>query len=149
MNNALYVHIPFCACICTYCDFYKMIAKDKLKEKYIDYLVKEIEMKKVQFSQIKTIYIGGGTPSCLNLNLLDFLLFHLEKNLDINLISEFTIEANPNDINLKLIEVLKKYHINRISLGVQSFNLDRLKVLGRTHNEEDVKKAMKLLIDPP
>lgn len=147
MNNipSLYLHIPFCSTICSYCDFYKMVAKEEVKTKYIGYLVKEIEMKSQYFTDLKTIYIGGGTPSCLSLNLLDYLLYHLHHYIDFSKIEEFTLEANPNDINKDLVLLLKKYQVNRVSLGVQSFNPEVLKILRRNHQESDIKRATRIL----
>jgi oxygen-independent coproporphyrinogen-3 oxidase len=145
--KALYIHIPFCRSICSYCDFYKMVAKDSLKEKYIDYLLKEIQGKQSGFGDLKTIYVGGGTPSSLNLSLLERFLSGLRECVPSEKIEEFTIEANPNDITPDLLEILSKYGVNRISLGVQSFNERKLRVLKRGHSRKDVKKAMLLLKD--
>lgn len=143
--EALYIHIPFCSKVCTYCDFYKMVAKKALKTKYIEYLIKELEMKKKYLVNIKTIYIGGGTPSSLDLNLLDYLFYHLNRLIDFNNIIEFTIEANPLDVTLDFVKLIKKYNVNRISLGVQTFNENKLKFLGRDHTKKDIKKAVKNL----
>ncbi len=145
--TALYLHIPFCRSICSYCDFYKMVAKDSLKEKYIDYLLKEMQSKQSEFGDLKTIYVGGGTPSSLNLSLLEKFLSGLRECLPFEQIEEFTIEANPNDINTDFLEILSKYGVNRLSLGVQSFNERKLRVLKRGHSRQDVKKAMQLLKD--
>lgn len=151
MNNidnkilALYVHIPFCNKICTYCDFFKMVAKTKYKTEYVKHLVKEIYLKVDSFSNLKTIYIGGGTPSALPLNILDYLLFHLTRNINIDKIDEFTIEANPIDITPDFVKLLVKYNINRVSLGVQSFNNEKLKFLGREHNKEQAINAIDVL----
>lgn len=143
--EALYIHIPFCTKICTYCDFYKMVAKDQYKVKYIDYLVREMVMRKDMLTDIKTIYIGGGTPSSLPIHLLDFLLHHLSRYVDLKNLQEFTIEANPNDITKEWILLMRKYHINRISLGVQSFNTQKLQFLGRNHTPKQAIKAIKML----
>ncbi|HHU55821.1 MAG TPA: radical SAM family heme chaperone HemW, partial [Acholeplasmataceae bacterium] len=143
--EALYIHIPFCRKICTYCDFYKMVAKDSVKTKYVEYLLKELRLKKDLLNDLKTVYIGGGTPTALPLNLLDFFLYHLTKEIDLNSVIEFTIEANPSDITKELVNVLTKYNINRVSLGVQSFNDEKLKFLGRDHDEKTIKKAIKTL----
>ncbi len=147
LAKALYIHIPFCRSICSYCDFYKMVAKESLKEKYVDYLLKEIQIKRSGFGDLKTIYIGGGTPSSLNLLLLEKLLRGLQECISFEQIEEFTLEANPNDINSDLLEILSKYGVNRISLGVQSFSERKLRVLKRGHNRKDVRKAMQLLKD--
>lgn len=143
--NALYIHIPFCNKVCTYCDFYKMVAKDSLKEKYIIYLLKELQLKKMYLQNINTIYIGGGTPSSLPLNLLDLFLKSLSKDIDLSKISEFSIELNPLDVTEELCILLKKYYINRISLGIQSFNNHKLRFLGRDHHKKDAILAVKLL----
>jgi oxygen-independent coproporphyrinogen-3 oxidase len=145
--KALYVHIPFCSSICTYCDFYKLVAKRERKEKYVEHLVKEGELKKESFSALETIYIGGGTPTALPLNLLDYLLTNLKRLIDLGNIEEYSIEANPNDITPELALVLKEGGVNRISLGVQSFDQEKLKVLGRKHSEDDVRKALVILRD--
>lgn len=148
MNNkflqieALYIHIPFCDHICSYCDFYKMIAKDSLKEKYIEYLLKELDMKKKYCEDIRSIYIGGGTPSHLNLTLLEKLFIKLSKVIDMSKVIEFTIEANPNDVSDEFAKLIRKYHINRVSLGVQSLNDNKLAFLRRNHNLSDVKNAI-------
>ena len=140
--SALYIHIPFCKTICSYCDFYKMVAKDELKEKYIAYLIRELESKKSMFSNLKTIYIGGGTPSSLKPALLEKLLSEIKNLIALEKIEEYTIEANPNDITPELVSILKQSGINRISLGVQSFQGERLKILNRNHKEEEVRRAM-------
>ena len=143
--EALYIHIPFCNRICTYCDFYKMLAKYDTKSKYIDYLIKELDLKKPYLSNIKTIYIGGGTPTCLDNDLLEKLLKAIEDRIDLNKVIEYSIEANPLDLNLIKCNLLNKYHINRVSVGVQSFEEERLKFLGRTHNKTDAYLAIKNL----
>ena len=145
--EALYIHIPFCDHICSYCDFYKMIAKKDLKEKYIDYLIKELDIKKNYFGNLKTIYIGGGTPSNLSLELLEKLFNKINKLVDMNRIFEYTIEANPVDINVDFVKLIKNNHINRVSLGVQSLNDDKLKFLNRNHNKEICLNAIKILQD--
>lgn len=157
--KGLYIHIPFCNNICIYCDFYKMISKEESKKEYINYLIKELELKKDLLrdnnnnnsnnsnncNNIETIYIGGGTPSCLSLDDLKKLFSNLAKYLNLNKLSEFTIECNPNDITLPLINLFKEYHVNRISLGVQSFNNQKLKYLNRTHDKNIAINAIKLL----
>ena len=143
--KALYIHIPFCNNICTYCDFYKRIAKDEMKEKYITYLLKELEMRKELLNDIETVYIGGGTPSSLSATLLNKLFLGLKKQLNFSKIKEFTFEANPADVNESLVSLLKENKVNRVSLGVQSVNKKKLIFLGRNHKKKNVKVAMKLL----
>lgn len=127
----LYFHIPFCNHICNYCDFYKMVVSEKFKEKYINYLIKEIEIRKLKNFDFDTIYIGGGTPSCLSLSLLETLLQEINKNINMNNVKEFSIEVNPEDITPSLLDIIIKYKINRISIGIESFSEKKLKVLGR------------------
>lgn len=124
-----------------------MISNENEKKLYIDYLIKEIEMKKNLLNDITTIYIGGGTPSILSNNLLEKLFIHIFKYVDINKLIEFTIECNPLDIvnNTYLMKLFKKYHINRVSLGVQSLNNDKLLFIHRNHKCCDVFKAIDIL----
>lgn len=143
--KALYIHIPFCSKVCTYCDFYKMVAKDSLKEKYIEYLIKELEMKKEYFTELETIYIGGGTPTSLNPSLLKQLFSYLKENIDFKKIKEFTVEVNPKDVTYELASLFATFKVNRISLGVQSLKRRKLKFLGRDHRYRDVKKAINTL----
>jgi len=142
MLTALYIHVPFCEKICVYCDFHKEMATLSKKTKYIEALIKEIELKKDSYTFIETIYIGGGTPSNLPNSLLEKLLISINDNIDMNENVEFTIETNPNDIDLKKAELFSKYNINRVSIGVQTFNAKHLEFLGRTHNKEDVINAV-------
>lgn len=139
----LYVHIPFCKEICTYCDFYRTKTNDEsIKQKYVDKIVDEINLDKNSY---KTIYIGGGTPNFLNDFLLDKLLNALSKKAEQN--CEFTIECNPEFVNQNQINIFKKNNVNRISLGVQTFNETILKLLKRTHLNNDVYRSLKLLYD--
>lgn len=142
--EALYIHIPFCNKICTYCDFYKMVA-NSYKEKYVTYLVKEFELKKDLMADIKTIYIGGGTPSCLPVNLLDYLFNQMFNYIDKSKVVEFTVELNPVDVSVDLVNLLKKHGVNRVSLGVQSFIDEKLAFLGRNHDKKIAIYAIKTL----
>ena len=141
--RGLYIHIPFCNKICSYCDFCKMVSSDEIKIKYINRLIEEIESKRDELIDIDTVYIGGGTPNCLNLELLDKLLKSIEPYLKTS--KESTIELNPDLITIEQIKLFKKYGINRVSLGVESFNNDTLKIIGRTHTKEIVYEKIKLL----
>lgn len=143
--NSLYIHVPFCDHICIYCDFYKMIAKEKSIEKYFDYLLKELEMKKEHMKEIKTIYIGGGTPSCVKTAILRKLFIKLSELINLNSVIEFTMECNPKDVNDELISLFKEFNVNRISLGAQSLDDNKLKILNRNHTHYDIYKAINLL----
>lgn len=145
--NSLYIHIPFCKSICPYCDFFKVLKNEDFENKYIEELIKDIHIIKKNFLRFKTIYIGGGTPSALSIGNLEKLLMettgmHL-KNY------EFTIECNPEDITIDKLKLFKKYGINRISLGVQSFNTSTLNSLNRNYNinYQELIKLIKLYID--
>ena len=122
-----------------------MKVSDEFQTKYINYLIKELELKKNNYKDLKTIYIGGGTPSSLRINNLELLLVNLHKYIDFNNILEFTIEANPSDVTLDFINLLNKYHINRVSLGVQTLNKKKLLLLNRKHTKHEVINALKLL----
>lgn len=137
----LYVHVPFCNSICYYCDFCHVVYNEKLVNQWLDQLSKEAYDNCL--NQYETIYIGGGTPSCLEYKQLKRLL-----NIILpysNNVKEYTIEINPESITLDKIKLFKEYGINRISIGVQSSNDELLKSLNRKHNYEDVVKAVKLL----
>ncbi len=149
MNNqspkALYIHIPFCSHICTYCDFYKMRAKESVKHEYISTLIQELHLKKSFYDSIETIYIGGGTPSSIPIDELKRLFNAILKVVDLSHVVEWTIEANPQDITEEFACFIHDYGINRVSLGVQSFQEKRLKLLGRTHTRLDVLHAVAIL----
>ena len=145
MLTSLYIHIPFCSHICTYCDFHKEMAKDGKKERYVDALIQEIKYHSNKITDVQTIYIGGGTPSALDLVLLERLLKTIEEEVNLGNVLEYSIETNPNDYTLEFVLLLKKYHVSRVSIGVQTFNRSHLKFLGRTHQNEDVFQAIKLL----
>jgi oxygen-independent coproporphyrinogen-3 oxidase len=142
MERGLYIHIPFCSQICSYCDFAKFYYNQNLADLYIDEIIKEIKEKKCD--NISSIYIGGGTPSSLSYAQLDKLLSYLYKNFYRENIS-FAIEANAENLDIEKIEILKKYKINRVSLGVQTFSDDLIKLLNRNHNYKMIKNTISLL----
>lgn len=138
--RGVYIHIPFCKYICSYCDFNKFFIQRQPVDKYIDCLIKEIETIE-QVSDIETIYIGGGTPSALNDEQLHRLLTALRKKIPGQL-HEFTFEANPEDLVDSRVALVKEYGVDRISMGVQTFNNELLKILGRGHVANDVDMAI-------
>ena len=143
--NCLYIHIPFCDHICSYCDFYKRIAKKDIIDKYILYLEKEISLKKDIIKNTNIIYIGGGTPSSIGLDNLNILFSFLKKYINFNNLIEFSIECNPKDISDSLINLFKSNNVNRISLGVQSFNNKKLRLLNRNHDKKIILNCLQLL----
>ena len=138
--RGVYIHIPFCKYICSYCDFNKFYIQRQPVDKYIDCLIDEINsMNKVE--NIETIYIGGGTPSALDDEQLHRLLSELRKKIPQQL-REFTFEANPEDLVDSRVALVKEYGVDRISMGVQTFNDELLKILGRGHVAGDVDMAI-------
>ena len=134
---SLYIHIPFCKQKCLYCDFPSYSGKEILMNEYIDALKKEILQKSGKYS-INSIFIGGGTPSYLKDSNLQSLLATLNKlNLKENL--EFTVECNPGTLNKRNLDIMKKYNVNRISMGLQSTKNSILKEIGRIHSFEEFK----------
>lgn len=138
---SVYIHIPFCQNICSYCDFCKFYYNEKWVDNYLSALEKEIKSN-YKGEVVETIYIGGGTPTCLNINQLERLL-KLTNLFNKNKI-EFTVETNI-DLSLEKIKLLNKYGVNRISIGVQTVNPKYLKFLNRNHTKEDVVNLINLL----
>lgn len=134
--TSAYVHIPFCTQICYYCDFSKVFIKNQPVDAYLEALIKEFES--YQINSLKTLYIGGGTPTAITAKQLDYLLSHLQQHLQLDQLEEFTIEANPGDLTEDKIAVLGQSAVNRISLGVQTFNDKQLKQIGRSHTEAQI-----------
>lgn len=143
----LYLHIPFCKNICKYCDFYKMVVSRSLQEKTINYIIEEMKLRELSKYQIETIYIGGGSPSSLDDDLLDKLLFNLSQLTNFDELKEFTIEFNPNDITIDKVKILQKYQVTRVSIGIQTFNNNLLNTLGRIPfvSFEELSEKIKLL----
>jgi oxygen-independent coproporphyrinogen-3 oxidase len=138
----LYIHIPFCLSKCGYCSFYS-IKSIHLIPKYIASLKKEIKFYRNIFSSFDTIYIGGGTPSLLSAGQIDDLMSAVNKYFDINRQAEITMEVNPGDISLEYLKTLRHTGINRLNIGVQSFDDKVLKFLGRRHSAKEAIAAIK------
>ena len=141
MPQSLYVHIPFCLKRCIYCDFVSGIYDPQKEGVYIEALKKEISGIP-QNASFSTLYIGGGTPTALSEQALTGLIKHIFKQIDFTDDYEATIEANPGTINKEKLLALRSSGINRISIGVQSFNDDELKFLGRLHSSYDAERAV-------
>lgn len=144
--TSAYIHIPFCEHICFYCDFNKVFIEGQPVDEYIQALIKEIQLttKKYPAEKMDTLYIGGGTPTSLSAEQLDVLLAGIRENLPFDDHNEFTVEANPGDLTLDKLNVLKNYGVNRVSMGVQSFDDRLLKKIGRKHTAQDVFDTMKI-----
>jgi len=134
--TSAYVHIPFCTQICYYCDFSKVFIKNQPVDSYLEHLIEEYNAYDIK--KLRTLYIGGGTPTALSARQLAFLLEKLTDKLDLSYLEELTIEANPGDLDQEKIAVLKDSPVNRVSLGVQTFNDRMLKQIGRSHLEKDI-----------
>ena len=134
--TSAYVHIPFCTQICYYCDFSKVFIKNQPVDSYLEHLIEEYHSYDIK--KLRTLYIGGGTPTALSARQLAFLLEKLTDKLDLSCLEELTIEANPGDLDQEKIAVLKDSPVNRVSLGVQTFNDRMLKQIGRSHSEKDI-----------
>ena len=134
--SSAYVHIPFCTQICFYCDFSKVFIKNQPVDAYLDHLIQEFRREEI--THLRTLYIGGGTPTALTADQLAYLLKELTKSLDLSQMEELTIEANPGDLDPDKIAVLKDSQVNRVSLGVQTFDNKMLKKIGRSHQEQDI-----------
>ena len=132
--KSVYIHIPFCDSICSYCDFCKIIKNDKYIYDYLESLNKEIKSR-YKNDVIKTIYIGGGTPSSLNLKQLK-ILFNILKTFKLDYEFEFTFECNIESIDKEKLEFLYKNKVNRLSIGIETFNDKFLNYLNRHHNKK-------------
>ena len=143
MIKSMYIHIPFCTSICSYCDFCKFFYNSELADKYIDSLIKEIKAN-YKNEVLDTIYIGGGTPSSLTINQLDKLLSFIKTNIKTSNELEYTIECNVMDITKDKLELFKKYNINRLSIGIESFNEKVLSFLERNYTKKDIIERVNL-----
>lgn len=140
----LYVHIPFCKSKCSYCDFCSFANKENKIEEYLEALKKEMELYKntVKDSLIKTVFIGGGTPTFLSSNELTDLIKTIRKNFNIKDDVEFTVECNPGTLEHEKLVALKEAGVNRLSIGLQSANDKTLKTIGRIHTFDEFKKNL-------
>ena len=144
----LYIHIPFCKQACYYCDFH-FSTNMALKDQMVDAICKEIELQKeyLQKKKLQTIYFGGGTPSLLTGGDFEKIFCAISKFYDISSLEETTIETNPDDINLEKINEWKSFGIDRVSLGIQTFDDDLLKFMNRAHGSHQSKLALDLLMN--
>ncbi len=138
----LYVHFPFCARICPYCAFYKTRGNAAEVRRFCDALVRELQETAALLPS--TIYFGGGTPTALTTAQLEFILSAFHQRLDLSQLREWTIEANPGSVSARKAALLKQFGVNRISLGVQSWDNDLLNLLGREHNATQAKESFRI-----
>ena len=142
----VYIHIPFCLQICPYCSFYKDIAGPGKADPLVDAIIREAEMFGSGCAP-ETVFIGGGTPTALSLTQLERLFAGLKLHLDLSRVAEFTIEMNPATVTSRKAGLLRECGVNRVSMGVQSWDPELLKVLGRVHDAEQVRKSFAVLRD--
>jgi oxygen-independent coproporphyrinogen-3 oxidase len=142
----LYVHIPFCARICPYCAFYKDLLDRSQTQGFCEALLRELEQKIGSFPLVpETTYLGGGTPTALTTSQLDFLLGGIRQRPDLSALKECTIEANPGSVSARKAMLLHKLGVNRISLGVQSWDNKLLQLLGREHTAQQAEQSFHIL----
>ncbi len=143
----IYIHVPFCKSKCRYCDFNSYACHDKQAIfDYLNALNREIDLAAKSFSgaKIDTVYIGGGTPSLLDVSEIENLFENLEKNFDLSGVKEFSIECNPESLDEEKLKTYRKEGINRISIGVQSLFDDNLRAIGRLHDSKTAIEKIKL-----
>jgi len=141
--ESLYVHVPFCAQKCSYCAFYSEASNGELVNRYVEALIRELEMVAGDLSP-RTIFFGGGTPSLLNLRQWQQVLAAMER-LNLTTAKEWTVECNPATVSLDKARLLREHGVNRISMGVQSLDQALLERLGRIHSREMVFKSFDIL----
>ncbi|MDU4959822.1 MAG: radical SAM family heme chaperone HemW [Sporomusaceae bacterium] len=148
MDLSVYIHIPFCRQKCGYCDFVSHAGAERLHEPYIAALCREIAGRggvfTAEHTSVKTVFIGGGTPTCLALPLLRQLLAGVRQRLPIADGAEFTVEANPGTVDAASLDMLLTAGVNRLSLGIQSFDDRLLRTIGRIHRADDALRAIEL-----
>ncbi len=142
MIKSVYIHIPFCKTICSYCDFCKIYYNEYLADKYLDALFIEVK-NNYKGEYLNTLYIGGGTPSTLSIKQLN-KLFEITKIFNLNNDYEFTIEVNVNDITEELLVLLKTNKVNRLSIGIETINDKHLGFLNRSHDKNEVINSINL-----
>jgi oxygen-independent coproporphyrinogen-3 oxidase len=137
-GGGVYIHIPFCKQACHYCDFHFSTNMGK-KEAMVSALVRELELRKGEFKDevVQTIYFGGGTPSVLDSSEIDYIIAAVHANYVVAPDPEITLEANPDDLSKEKIEELARSPINRLSIGIQSFFEEDLKMMNRAHNDQE------------
>ena len=143
----LYVHIPFCQSKCIYCDFYSMPNRLHQASEYVDALLIEAVARReeVKGESITTVYVGGGTPSLLSEMLMEKLVSGLGRIFDMSRVEEFTIEVNPDDVHVDYIRFLRSIGVNRVSMGVQSFHDEDLRLINRRHHAAQAISAVEAI----
>jgi oxygen-independent coproporphyrinogen III oxidase len=144
MVRHLYVHIPFCPKVCPYCSFYKEASDRNKTQAFLDAVLREAEMESDGLRP-ETIFFGGGTPTALSTAQLQYLIGGLRERIDFSEVKEFTLEMNPATVSLEKAKALLTLGVNRVSMGVQSWDEELLKVLGRVHNATQAERSYRIL----
>ena len=145
MAEFLYIHIPYCIRKCLYCDFLSLPFNEQAGRRYVESLCRELEIKSAIAGRLKTIFIGGGTPTLLPGESFNRLFRCLRENFEFSSGIEISVEANPGTVNASKIESLLSLGINRMSIGIQSFHDNELKTLGRIHTADEAVEALRLI----
>lgn len=143
----LYVHIPFCPKVCPYCSFYKEASDRNKTQDFLDSILLDLErrLREMPGCRLETIFFGGGTPSALSVKQLDFLLSGLHRRLDLSRLREWTLEMNPATVSLEKARMLRDFGVNRISIGVQSWDPEMLRRLGRVHSAQQAERSFHIV----
>ena len=146
MIRHVYVHIPFCARICPYCAFYKDLLDRSQTGRFCEAILRELDQQCASFTLTpETIYFGGGTPTALTTSQLEGLLGGFRERLDLSSLAEWTIEANPGSVSTRKAALLRKLGVTRVSLGIQSWDDELLKLLGREHTSQQAEQSFQIL----
>ena len=140
----IYVHIPFCASRCSYCDFFSTLRLEESGLRYVEALIAEARLRRGELhgEQVKTLYLGGGTPSQLPLPLIRQLVVGLREVFSLDAVEEFTVEANPDDVTREWCDGMVALGVNRVSMGVQSFEDSILRLIGRRHTAQQAVESV-------
>ena len=136
----LYIHVPFCRKRCIYCDFYSTTLGIEMSQLYTDALCRELKVYRGE--ELSTIYFGGGTPSQLTLSQFSQIFETIHHNFSLLSDAEITMEVNPDDVTQEFAMELTRWGVNRVSLGIQTFNDERLKFLNRRHTAQEAIQAV-------
>ncbi|KZB93053.1 coproporphyrinogen III oxidase [Bacillus sp. VT 712] len=144
MIEAAYLHIPFCHHICHYCDFNKVFFKNQPVMPYLEKMRDEMKqtVERYPANDLKTIFVGGGTPTALDEKQLTYFLESIHESFPVHDVKEFTFEANPNELTEEKLRILHAYGVDRLSIGVQTFNEQLLEKIGRVHSNQQAFQAV-------
>ena len=142
----IYVHVPFCKRKCIYCDFYSLACSSAVMDRYVAAVVSEAVLRRGELDgEVRTLYVGGGTPSLLNKEQFFTLTDGLRRIFDFSVLQEFTIEVNPDDATPELMQFYKEKGVNRVSMGIQSFDDNDLRFINRRHTAQQALDAVEVI----